>query len=140
VHAYHGEAAKMEGVTGPVIHPDLNAIPLRTTEQPAYDQPFELQLLHHDQRTGAEHYIVRYRPGTRARPHRHTAAHTIVVLDGHMMVDGQRLGPGGYAHHPGDTTMVHEPAVDEGCTFVLIFDAPFDLRLSDDSISHERHG
>jgi quercetin dioxygenase-like cupin family protein len=122
----------MEGVTEPVIHPDLKAISLRTTEQPAYDRPFELQLLHHDQRTGAEHYIVRYRPGTRGRPHRHTAAHTIVVLDGHMTVDGQLLGPGGYSHHPGDTTMVHEPAADESCTFVLIFDAPFDLRLSDD--------
>jgi quercetin dioxygenase-like cupin family protein len=126
----------MEGVTAPVIHPDLKGIPLRTTEQPAYDQPFELQLLYQDQRTGAEHYIVRYRPATRARSHRHTAAHTIVVLDGQMTVDGQRLGPGGYAHHPGDTPMVHEPAADEGCTFVLIFDGPFDLRLSDDSSSH----
>jgi quercetin dioxygenase-like cupin family protein len=123
----------MEHVTDPVIHPDLNAIALRTTEQPAYDQPFELQLLYQDQRTGAEHYIVRYRPGTRARRHRHTAAHTIVVLDGRMMIDGQILGPGGYAHHPGDTTMLHEPAGDEGCTFVLIFDAPFDLQLSDDA-------
>jgi quercetin dioxygenase-like cupin family protein len=123
----------MEDVTRPVIHPDLNAIALRTTEQPAYDRPFELQLLHQDQRTGAEHYIVRYRPGTRARPHRHTAAHTIVVLDGRMMVDGQMLGPGGYAHHPGDTTMLHEPAGDDGCTFVLIFDAPFDLQLSDNA-------
>lgn len=119
-------------MTGPVIHPDLHAIALRTTEQPVYDRPFELELLYNDQRTGAEHYIVRYRPGTRARPHRHSAAHTIVVLDGHMMIDGQLLGPGGYAHHPGDTTMLHEPAPDEGCTFVLIFDAPFDLQLSDD--------
>jgi quercetin dioxygenase-like cupin family protein len=120
----------MDDVTGAVIHPDLNAIPLRTTEQPAYDQPFELQLLHQDRATGAEHYVVRYRPGTRARSHRHTAAHTIVVLDGHMTVDGQILGPGGYAHHPGGTTMLHEPAGDEGCTFVLIFDAPFDLHTT----------
>ena len=125
----------MGSVIGPVIHPDLNAIPLRTTEQAAYDRPFELEMVFHDQRTGAEHYVVRYRPGTRARPHRHTAAHTIVVLDGHMMVDGQLLGPGGYAHHPGETTMLHEPAAGESCTFVLIFDAPFDLQLSDDTNS-----
>lgn len=123
----------MDGVNGPVIHPDLRAIELRTTEQPAYDRPFELELLHADERTGAEHYVVRYRPGTKARPHHHSAAHTIIVLDGHMVVDGKRLGPGGYAHHPGDTTMLHEPAPDEGCTFVLLFDAPFDLHLEPDS-------
>jgi quercetin dioxygenase-like cupin family protein len=121
----------MEGMSGPIIHPDLHSIALRTTEQPAYDRPFELELLHHDEHTGAEHYIVRYRPGTKARRHSHTAAHTIIVLDGHMTVDGQQLGPGGYAHHPGGTVMLHEPAADDGCTFVLIFDAPFDLRLSD---------
>jgi quercetin dioxygenase-like cupin family protein len=122
----------MNSMTGPVIHPDLRAVPLHTTEQPAYDRPFELDLLHQDPRSGAEHYVVRYRPGTRARPHRHTAAHTIIVLDGHMTVDGQRLGPGGYAHHPGETAMLHEPAPDEACTFVLIFDGPFDLHLFDD--------
>ena len=116
-------------VTGPIIHRDLNALELRTTEQPAYDRPFELELLFEDPATGAEHYVVRYRPGTKARMHRHTAAHTIIVLDGHLMVDGQRLGPGGYAHHPGDTTMLHEPAAEEGCTFVLIFHAQFDLHL-----------
>jgi quercetin dioxygenase-like cupin family protein len=125
----------MDGVTGSIIHRDLNAIALHTTEQPAYDRPFELELLHADQRTGAEHYVVRYRPGTKARAHRHSAAHTIIVLDGHMMVDGQLLGPGGYAHHPGDTTMLHEPAPGEGCTFVILFDGPFDLRLGDDSPS-----
>ncbi len=71
--------------------------------------------------------MVRYRPGTRAQPHHHTAAHTIVVVDGHLLVDGQVLGPGGYAHHPGGTPMVHQPAADEACTFILIFDAPFDV-------------
>jgi hypothetical protein len=40
--------SKTDRMTGPVIHPDLHAIPLRTTEQPAYDRPFELELLHHD--------------------------------------------------------------------------------------------
>ena len=39
------------------------------------------------------------------------------------------FGPGGYAHFPGGTAMLHEPAADHDCTFVLIFDGPFDLDL-----------
>ena len=50
-----------------------------------------------------------------------------------MTVDGQILGPGGYAHHPGGTTMLHEPAGDECCTFVLIFDAAVRPTLSNDA-------
>jgi anti-sigma factor ChrR (cupin superfamily) len=70
---------------------------------------------------------VRYAAGTRARWHRHAAAHTIVVVEGLLTANGHVLGPGGYAHYPGVTSMHHEPAPDHGCTFVLMFDGPFDL-------------
>lgn len=118
-------------MTEPVIVADVCALELRTTQQPVYDQPFELQELYTDARTGAEHYVVRYRPGTKARWHRHTAAHTMIVVSGELVANGQRLGPGGYAHFPGGTAMLHEPARGQGCTFVLIFDGPFDLDAVD---------
>ena len=116
-------------MTDPVIVADVRSLALRTSEQPAYDQPFELQELYTDARSGAEHYVVRYRAGTKARWHRHRAAHTIIVVAGQLVANGQRLGPGGYAHFPGGTAMLHEPAADHDCTFVLIFDGPFDLDL-----------
>ena len=57
------------------------------------------------------------------------AAHTIVVVAGQLVANGQALGPGGYAHFPGGTAMLHQPAEDHDCTYVLIFDGPFDLDL-----------
>jgi quercetin dioxygenase-like cupin family protein len=111
----------------PVIVADVCSLALRPSEQPAYDRPFELLALYEDPRTGAEHYVVRYRAGTKAKWHRHTAAHTIIVIVGQLVANGQPLGPGGYAHFPGGTPMLHEPAEEHDCTFVLIFDGPFDL-------------
>jgi quercetin dioxygenase-like cupin family protein len=118
-------------MTDPVIVADVCSLGLRTSEQPAYDQPFQLHELFRDPRTGAEHYVVRYRAGTKARWHRHTAAHTMIVVAGELEANGQRLGPGGYVHFPGGTAMLHQPADGHDCTFVLIFDGPFDLDLID---------
>jgi quercetin dioxygenase-like cupin family protein len=116
-------------MTEPVIVADVRSVGLRSAEQPAYDRPFELQELYTDPRTGAEHYVVCYQAGTRARWHRHSAAHTIIVVAGQMVANGQLLGAGGYAHYPGGAAMLHEPAADQDCTFVLIFDGPFDLEV-----------
>jgi len=122
-------------MTDPVIEKDVCSLALRTSEQPAYDQPFQLHDLYRDPRTAAEHYVVRYRAGTKARWHRHTAGHTMIVVAGELEANGHRLGPGGYAHFPGGTAMLHQPAEGHDCTFVLIFDGPFDLDLIDSDSS-----
>jgi quercetin dioxygenase-like cupin family protein len=91
-----------------------------------YDRPITLRQLHLGE-TGAEHYLVRYPVGLQARRHRHTAAQTIVVVEGRLAVDGEILGPGGYCHFPGGVPMHHAPAAGESCLFVTIFDGPFDV-------------
>ena len=108
---------------------DLRALGLRETTQPVYDRPFSVQLLYEDPRSGAEHYLVRYPAGLVAQRHRHTAGHTIVVLDGALELDGRRLGPGSYSHVPGATPMHHAPAPGESCLFLLLFDGPFDVEV-----------
>jgi quercetin dioxygenase-like cupin family protein len=102
--------------------------------QPAiYDRPIGLRRLYQDPRSGAEHYLVRYPAGLRAQRHRHSAAHTIVVIEGVLQADGQALPAGSYAHFPAGTPMRHEPAPDCDCLFVILFDGPFDVEpLGDD--------
>lgn len=118
----------MDDVRGePVIVPDVGQVELRESQPVIYDQPVRLQLLVEDPETGAEHYVVRYPAGMRARRHRHSAAHTIIVLEGTLRANGQVLGAGGYCHFPAGTPMHHEPAGNDGCLFVTIFHGPFDV-------------
>ena len=96
-----------------------------------YDREIGIQLLHEDPRSGAEHYLIRYPAGLRAQLHRHTAAQTVVVLEGRLAVNDQIIGPGAYCHFPAREPMFHAPAGDEPCLFVSIFDGPSDVEPLD---------
>jgi quercetin dioxygenase-like cupin family protein len=114
-----------------LIADELASIELAPSRQPIYDGEFQLRLLFEDPDSGAEHYLVRYPPGLRARWHRHTAAQTIVVLEGRLQANGRVIGPGAYCHFPPGEPMHHAPAGDEGCLFVTIFHGPFDVEPVD---------
>src|SRR5438045_8043672 len=73
-----------------------------------YDRPIGIRVLYEDPQTGEEHYLVRYPAGVQGRPHTHTAAHTIVVLEGHLEANGQVVGPGSYVHCPAGDVMKHQ--------------------------------
>lgn len=103
-----------------------------------YDQPIGLRLLHEEPDGGEEHYLVRYPAGLRGRPHLHTAAHTIVVLEGQLDANGRVIGPGSYAHFPAGQVMRHQAAGDAPCLFVLLFHGPFDVRLADEESDSAR--
>jgi quercetin dioxygenase-like cupin family protein len=102
-----------------------------------YDLPIGLRLLYQDPRSGAEHYLVRYPAGLRAQRHRHSAAHTIVVIEGVLQADGQLLPAGSYAHFPAETPMCHEPGPGQACLFVILFDGPFDVYPVGDNDGHD---
>ena len=106
---------------------DLHDLELDSSQPVIYDRPIGLRTLHRDPASGVEHFLVRYPAGLVAQQHRHTAAHTIVVLDGRLAVNDQTVGPGGYCHFPAGEPMRHEPAGDGPCLFVVIFDGPFDV-------------
>jgi quercetin dioxygenase-like cupin family protein len=114
----HGDAIIVDG---------LGAAELDQTRPVIYDRDIGTRLLYEDPQTGAEHYLVRYPAGLKARVHRHTAAQTIVVLEGSLTVNDRVVGPGSYCHFPPGEPMVHAPAGDEPCLFVTIFHGPSDV-------------
>jgi quercetin dioxygenase-like cupin family protein len=77
----------------PVVVQSLADQPLNPSQPVIYDRPIASRLLYRDPVGGAEHFLIRYPEGLQARRHRHSAAHTIVVLDGALTVSGQVLGP-----------------------------------------------
>lgn len=97
-----------------------------------YDREIALGLLYEDEESGEEHYVVLYPAGVKGRVHTHTAAHTMVVLEGALEVNGRVIGPGGYAHFPGGEPMQHQSGGDGDCLFVLIFHGPFDVHVAED--------
>ncbi len=111
----------------PIVVGDLASIELQSSRPVIYDRDIGLRLLYADPRTGAEHYLVRYPAGLNAERHRHTAAQTIVVLEGRLEVNGEVIGPGAYAHLPAGEPMHHAPAGNAPCLFVTMFDGPFDV-------------
>src|SRR5436309_8358168 len=65
-----------------IVVDHLDSVELDPTRPVIYDRDIGLRLLHSDPVTGAEHYLGRYPAGLKARQHKHTAAQTIVVLEG----------------------------------------------------------
>jgi quercetin dioxygenase-like cupin family protein len=114
-----------------IVVDHLRSADLQPTRSVVHDAEFGVRLLYKDPRSGAEHYLVRYPAGLGARAHRHTAAHTIVVLDGRLAVNGEVIGPGAYCHFPAGEAMVHGPADGDACLFVTIFDGPYDIEALD---------
>ena len=98
-----------------------------------YDRPIGLRLLHEDPNSGEEHYLIRYPAGVKGRIHRHSAAHTIVVLDGKLDANNQIIGPGSYVHFPANEPMRHQSGGDDGCLFVIMFHGPFDVQILEPS-------
>ena len=110
-----------------VVVGDLSSAELRPSRIPVYDRDIGVRLLYENPDSGAEHYLIRYPAGITSKLHRHTAAHTIVLLQGRLDVNGEVIGPGSYCHFPAGEAMRHAPADDQPCLFVILFDAPFDV-------------
>ncbi len=113
-------------------HVEMN----RSNPSNVYSDDIELGLVGDDPPTGGEHYLVRYRAGLQAKVHRHSAAHTIVVLEGSLVANNRVVGSGTYCYFPASEPLFHAPAGDHGCTFLILFHGPFDIEvLSDDYFS-----
>jgi quercetin dioxygenase-like cupin family protein len=113
-----GEAIVVDG---------LSSMEARTARPVIYDRDIGMELLYEDADTGEEHYLIRYPADLKARLHRHTAAQTIVVLEGRLAVNDRVIGPGAYCHFPPGEAMHHAPAEGGSCLFVTMFHGPSDV-------------
>jgi quercetin dioxygenase-like cupin family protein len=111
---------------------DLIGLPLPERTLAAYDRPIGLRLLHEDPDSGVELYVVEYPEGTSAAWHRHSVAHTIVVLEGRLEVNGVGIGPGDLCRYPAGTPMKHEPSAGSRCRFLMVFEGTSDVTLLED--------
>ncbi len=116
---------------GPIVHDALGSVLLEPRDNPIYDRPIHLRLLFEDPASGEEHYLVRYDAGTRAKWHRHTASHTIVVISGRLTVNGREIGAQAYCHYAAGEPMHHAPVGDEPCLFLNLFHGPSDVEAID---------
>jgi quercetin dioxygenase-like cupin family protein len=110
-----------------VLIDQLSNLELNASQPIIYDRPIGVRLLYQDPVSGAEHYLIRYPIGLQAQWHTHSAAHTIIILDGQLTANQQLMGPLSYCHFPAGTVMHHAPEGDCGCLFVIIFDGPYDV-------------
>jgi len=110
----------------------LASLELGPSRSVIYDREIGLRLLYEDPDTGVEHYLIRYPAGLKTRLHRHTSAHTMVILEGRLEVNDQVVGPGAYCHFPAGAAMRHAPADGGHCLFVIVFDGPVDVEPIDD--------
>jgi quercetin dioxygenase-like cupin family protein len=111
----------------PVLIDELSTLELTASQPIIYDRPIGVRLLFRDSGSGAEHYLIRYPAGLQARWHSHSAAHTIIVLEGELSANRRVLGQLSYCHFPAGSVMHHAPEGDQGCLFVIIFDGPYDV-------------
>jgi quercetin dioxygenase-like cupin family protein len=116
-------------VSGPLIVRDLAALELPQRKLDPYDRPIGLLLVHEDAESGVEIYVVEYPAGMLATWHRHPSAHTMLVLEGELEVNGQIIGPGALCRYPADTPMHHAPAGDGPCRFVIVFEGSSDVAV-----------
>jgi quercetin dioxygenase-like cupin family protein len=96
-----------------------------------YDREIGMKLLYEDPVSRAEHYLIRYPAGMKAKAHRHSVAQTIIVLEGRLLVNGRVIGPGSYCHFPPGEPMHHTSTDEEPCMFVTIFHGEADVEVLD---------
>ena len=107
---------------GTIIMEVLKDLPLEEAAPAWYPKPIQRKILYHDPDTGARHILVRYPADLNAPAHHHNCAHTIIVLENDMIVNGRIVTPGTYCHFPAGETMLHTSTRDSDCLFLIMFD------------------
>jgi len=116
---------------GTFVMGSLQNLPIEEAHPPWYPKPIQRKVLFHNPDTGVRHILVRYPADLNAPVHSHNCAHTIVVLENDMNINGQIVGPGTYCHFPAGQTMLHTSTEDNDCLFLIMFDGKAQFIIDD---------
>lgn len=100
-----------------------NQVAWEEVKQPWYAKPIRRKILRRDEQTGALHLLVNYPADLNAPAHHHSCAHTLLVLENELLINGQSYPAGTYAHFPAGEVMLHTSPPDQDRTFLLMFEA-----------------
>lgn len=72
--------------------------------QELFDLPagVKIKMLSEDPYTGRRDFLCSFPPGYVEPEHRHSGHHSVLILEGTMLVDGKRLGQGDYVFGPSE--------------------------------------
>ena len=84
-----------------------------------------IKVLRHDQETGGSTALVRFEAGTRFPAHNHPAGEEIFVVEGDLLVGGERLKAGDYLYTPPDGK--HAASSEGGCVFLVTLPKPVEF-------------
>ena len=84
-----------------------------------------VKVLRHDKETGGSTALVRFEAGTQFPAHNHPAGEEIFVVEGDLLVGGERLKAGDYLYTPPDGQ--HAASSEGGCVFLVTLPKPVEF-------------
>jgi anti-sigma factor ChrR (cupin superfamily) len=139
------QKAKVMIMRGPQIIKDvisnptiLNSLPWESYQQPGREG-VEIHRFYDTSDTGVSGpaaALVRYKPGAVVQEHLHPGYELIFVLEGELVNDSGRHGPGTIEICPPGSR--HALSSEKGCTFVVVWEQP--VHLSETAIPEPRPG
>jgi quercetin dioxygenase-like cupin family protein len=91
-----------------------------------------------DPETGMAIRLVRYPAGVINPRHTHPCGHGMYVLEGELVSNGVRYGPGTFVWFPQGTVMEHGATAEGDVTVLFITNKPFDIQYLDPPSSPTR--
>ena len=109
----------------------VETVPWESLENPVTGKTMHRKMLHVDQDTGMEVFLVRYGPGVLTPRHTHPCSHGMYVLSGRLVTQKGVLHPGDFVWFEEGVVGEHGATDDEPTLALFITNKRFDIKFID---------
>jgi len=112
--------AKIDAEVDGLTSFEANAVNVRASEGDWQQllEGVDRKILFRDPAAGTESYLLRFAPGASIPAHEHRLSEHCLMIEGEVVIDGRRFGPGDFQAIPAGTP--HPAIVSEGGALVFI--------------------